>query len=600
MPHLFEIDFDNQAQLSKYIKRITALKDPLRHDNYEHNVHHAEEMSVHIKGADPGTLLAKYRPNEQKAAYDYRLLAYEPVTKADAKKVINVLSRIQNSKMFSIKFPESPSRIPIGESLEEFTTLHYPFFGSVMDWIFRAVLKEDLADPNAIIAFKPVNKIETDTDISEPYGFIFASWQVIDFRTDVYYTVFTKEKSDVKEGDRTVSKGKVYEIYTQDKIIRVWQVGDIGENKYSWEVILEHNLMTTPVIRLKGDYIENTLPFSYESYIAGILPYWNKVVREESDKDASLVNSIYPERVEMEIECTNNECKGGSVSITSEDGNTKITPCDTCGGSGFILGRSPLTDTVVRTQSTLDDVPPVFPGIEYIKKDTDSVRLLKEDIEDNRRLGYASINMEFLSNIPLNQSGKAKEVDRTELNSFISLISDNLFTNILPQSYRIINLYRYKVLLGDTVSENLPEISEPKNFDVLTASVITQEISAAQQAKLNPMIIEQLEKDFINKRFAGTQGLRIFTAMSKLDPLPGKTTDDKSMMLVQMATTLVDFTISENINQFVLRAIAQFKGEDFLEMERPRQMGLMQQYANEIINTEKPSQRSESTSGQDS
>lgn len=602
MPHLFEIDFTNPEEVTAYVKRITAREHPLRHENYDMNVLHAEEMSIHVKGANPGELLSRYRPNEQAAAHTYRLEVYEPVTKADTKKVINVLSRIQNSKMFSIKFTDPASKIKEGESLEIYTTKKYPFFDNVMDWIFRAVLKEDLADPNAVIAFKPINTPENDTELLEPYGFIYGSWQVLDFRMDEYYTILTKEKSDIKEGTQTVSKGTVIDIYTKNQIIRVFQIGEIGKNDFAWEVILDHNIMTVPVIPLKGEYIENTLPFAYESYISGILPYWNKVVREDSDKDAAFVGSIYPERVEMEIECTNGECKAGKITIENRDGNTKIKICPDCGGSGFTLARSPLTETVVRRKSNLEGEEPIFPGIEYIQKDTDSVRLLKEEIEDNRLKGFASINMEFLANVPLNQSGKAKEVDRAELNSFISLISDNLFGNILFNSYRIINLYRYKVLLGDKVDENLPEISEPKNFDVLTAGVITQEIAAATQAGLSPMIIGQLEKELIGKRFAGTQGLKIFDAMSKLDPLPGKNTDDKSMMLAQRATSLVDFTISENINQFVLRAIEQFKGkeEGFLDMERKRQIGLMQQYANEIIGKTQGSQRPEPPSGQDS
>jgi len=554
MPHLKNIDFTDEAEVTAYVQDITRKEEPLRHENYDITVAQAHDMSVHIKGILPVDLIQTARPHEQVDALEYRLSTYEPVTKADSKKVINALARIQNAP-FSIKWEEKPSSKLGDDTLEQYVTKDYPFFGSVTNWIFKTILKQDLADPNSVVAFKPLTQVE-EGELFEPFGIWYGSAKIWDFKIDTYYTVLTDEKSHVIEGDKKVPKGKVLNIYTLNQVIRVWQVGKIEDNEFSWEVIFTHNFNKTPVFRLKGEYVEDTMPFLYESFMAGVLPYWNKVIRQESDKDASFVSSIYPERVEMEVEC--DKCRGGKTVASTREGKEITIRCEDCLGTGFHLARSPLTNTIIRRKSKLDDDEPTFPGVQYLIKETDTTKLLKEEINDNRRLGFATLNMEFLADVPLNQSGKAKEVDRIELNTYVEMVSKNLF-DIKRMSIQNINLWRYSfVLTEQELKDQIPNVVEPINFDMITTQMITQEIAAAKQANLSQDVISALETEFVTKRFVNLpEQTDFFTSLRELDPIPGTTLEEKLFALTSKAVTMADVILSTNLATFIKQLISE-------------------------------------------
>lgn len=583
MPHLKNIDFNNEAEVTAYVLEVTAKEKPLRHENYDITVAQAHDMSVHIKGILPVDLIQTARPHEQAEALEYRLSTFEPVTKADSKKVINTLARIQNSPS-TIEWNE-PSKKLGGETLEKYVTEDYPFFGSVTNWIFKTMLKQDLADPNSVVAFKPLDEQLPENEFFSPFGFWYGSAKVWDFKIDTYYTLLTDEKSHVTEGNQgeEVPKGIVLNIYTLNEVIRVWQVGKIEDNKFTWMVIFQHDFNKTPVFRLKGEYVEDSIPFLYESFMAGVLPYWNKLIRQESDKDASFTSNIYSERVEMEIECTNSECKGGEVTFTNRKGGISSRHCDSCHGTGFMLGRSPLTGTVIRRKSKLDDDEPIFPGVEYLTKEVDTTKLLKQEINDNRRLGYASINMEFLSDTPLNQSGKAKEVDRIELNTYVEMVSNNLF-DIKEMSIENINLWRYSFVLSDKeLEDQVPIINRPTSFDILTPKMISQEIAAAKDANLSQDIISSLESEFFNKRFVNSpEQIDFFNSLRDLDPIPGSTMEDRLFALNAKSVTINDVILSTNLSNFIKQLISEGK---FFKLKREQRLIELKKLTDAKLNT---------------
>lgn len=576
------IDFNNPAEVNEYIQELVKNKNPLRHENYQASKEHAEEMGVHINGDSPGALLDDYRPNESTETHEYRLKIYQPITKSKAKKVINVISRIKNSKNFKIVWKEDrprPNLISDENSLEVYTTKKFPLFKSFQEWVFTVVLKQDLADPNAVIAWRPVGTDESD--FRTPFGFIFQSEDVWDYKVDEYYTLLTKEKSLVQRGKEMVLEGNVINVYTRSEILEFRQVGKIEKKIYEISVLFKYDWDIPPVVRMKGEYVEDTF-FLYESFISGILPFWNDAIREYSDKQATFVNHVFPERVEMEVECTNEACKGGKVTLTAknEDGNTKVVVCSLCGGSGWVQARSPFTNVTVRHKKALDENDPVFPGVEYIQKDTASTELLVKDIQNLITDGFAALNMEFLSDVPLNQSGKAKEVDRMELSSFLQQISDNLF-EIKRKSYFFINLWRYGTILNEKeLEENLPEIIKPTSFDLVTSDDLIAKINAVKES--SPQVASMLESDLTEKQFPNDPDKRNFAkAVQKLDPMPNMTLEDKNMAFQAKTVTQEDFIISVNIVPFVRRLIEE--NEDFFNLKLPEKMELLKTLANVVI-----------------
>jgi len=570
------IDFTDQEQATNYLSYII---DGNKHSYYDYTVEHAAEMSVHIKGDQPGALLNDYRPNEPAEIHDYRLRIWQPITKSSSKRAISVIQRINNSRYYSIDFPAQPDSIT--DTLETYLTTNYPRFDSLIHWLFDVALKDMLNDPNGVVDLDV-----PDNEYYQPYTFCYRSDQVID-KGENYYTILLDEKSPVKVGQVEKMEGNIYYVFTETQLIEFRQVGVKADDKYEQTTLLTYNLSDPPVFELGGEYVSGTYPMIYESFMSGILPFWNDAVREYSDKQANFVQHVYLERVEMQVRCDARGCVPqeelqGMYGIKSGDG-CKV--CERCSGTGYISGRSPYGITVVKDKDWKEGQEKMeFPGVTYIDKPTEIVTLLTDDIKELIKKGFEAINMDILNEVGENQSGVAKTIDRSDLDSFLLSISNRLF-NIYSMAAYYIGYFRYSNVLQDWQSY-LPEVNKPTNFDVLTSGMLADILQAAKQAKLNPHLIDELEKDYVNKQFGSNEKLRRkHTLYIELDPLSNVSEEDKYTRLINGGITRTDYIVSSNIKQFVNRALQE---QDFLELERSEQLAILREYASEQVQTIAP------------
>lgn len=575
------IDFTDQEQATSYLSYII---DGNKHSYYDYTVEHAAEMSVHIKGSQPGALLNDYRPNEPAEIHDYRLRIWQPITKSSSKRAISVIQRINNSRYYSIDFPAQPDSIT--DTLQTYLTKEYPRFDSLIHWLFDVALKDMLNDPNGVVAVLPIDLDVPDNEYYQPYTFCYRSDQVID-KGENYYTILLDEKSPVKVGQVEKMEGNIYYVFTETQLIEFRQVGVKADEKYEQTNLLSYNLSDPPVFELGGEYVSGTYPMIYESFMSGILPFWNDAVREYSDKQANFVQHVYLERVEMQVRCDNRGCMPqdelqGMYGIKSGDG-CKV--CERCSGTGYISGRSPYGITVVKDKDwTEGQEKQEFPGVTYIDKPTEIVTLLTDDIKELIKKGFEAINMDILNEVGENQSGVAKTIDRSDLDAFLLSISNRLF-NIYSMAAYYIGYFRYSNVLQDW-QDYLPDVNKPTNFDVLTSGMLADILQAAKQAKLNPHLIDELEKDYVNKQFGSNEKLRRkHTLYIELDPLSNVSEEDKYTRLINGGITRTDYIVSSNIKQFVNRALQE---QDFLELERSEQLAILRGYAQEQVQTIQP------------
>ncbi len=596
MPHNADVDFSDDKFVKEYlglISRKGSLKKPaLRHDNYHFTVIHTEDMSVHLIGDKPVRLLDDYRPNEPPEVYNYRINIYEPFTLSSAQKIINTIDKIKNNSNFAINFPEDTPIKNEEDTLKVYTEENYPVYGSLLKWIFDVVLECDLNDPNALVCFIPFKPTEDDSDFFEPIGKIFRSDQVIDYSLDEYYTILLDEKSLIKKGNINVWEGLIYLVFTKNEIIEYRQTAETnGVKIFSQEVLFEHEFDEVPVFFLGGSYMQKTFPPVFKSFISGILPFWNAAIRQQSDLDAQFVQHMYLERVEIEVECDAEGCQaveGESFSHGIVREGSCIS-CNRCKGSGFIQGRSPYGVTKVKKEE-LGDNPQIFPGTEYITKPTEIVTVTIDYIKSLVERGFAAVNMEVADRVPLNQSGRAKEIDREDRSNFILKISDNLFDNIIFNSYRLVNLWRYNQLLNgdkEKLKENMPVINKPTNVDVATINTMNQEMVSLKEAGISDETFSVLEKDMIDKRFVNNKAQRQFlNAVIELDPMPNKREDDKMAILASRGVSQLDYVISSNMKPFILDAVA--KDKEFFSKTREEKLAILTTFAQAKIKTTEP------------
>lgn len=564
-----KLNFKDDNVLTGYLGQLVDNK--LLHPNYENNVEQAEAMAVHLKGKHPKEILEHYRPNEPEDVRNYRLQMYEPVTKSHGKRIVNVLSKIQQSSNYSIKFPEQKS-ISEADNLQMYTEENYPYFGSLVEWAFGVAMQQNLLDANSLVVVMPLVIPDDNISYLKPFTFIYRSDQVLDSGLN-FHTILLDEKNVVNDVELNV-----WLIVTDSQIIKVTQTSPSNLGVLELDILFEYSFGEVPAYFLKGDYREETIPYAYDSFISGIIPHWNKAVRIDSDLDAQYNQHLFLERVEIEVDCDNGCQKDSNDNIFKTVRNGKDLcdgeVCRRCKGSGSINGRSPMGVTSVRKDS-LENAALEFPGVVYINKPIEIIELTEKKVALLLSQGFQAINMDIIDKVGENQSGKAKDIDRTELNSFINKISDNLFDNILYNAFRFISLWRYSV-----VKESVfPTINKPTSFNILDSSALIEEIKMLSEAGVDTT---QWELDLIDKKFPNDTEKQTFNkAMIDLDPLAGKKEIEKTDILMAGGVTREQFIVSSNIRSFILDAME--KDPQFLEKTREQKMAKLIELAKKQI-----------------
>lgn len=565
MPLLNKVNFKEQTELISY---LGVLLENHTHINYSENTEQAQEMGVHLKGDNPSRLLESYRPNEPAEVRNYRLEIYEPITQAEGKRIVNVLSKIQKSSNFSIKYPEQKNVIP-EENMENYCSKKYPFFGDIQNWLFNVALQQNLCDANSLVVVMPLQIPEDQVSYLKPYTFIYRSDQVIDYGLN-YYSILLDEKNIVNDVPLDI-----WLIVTDSQIIKVKRISEKDSSKVSIEILYEFDFGEAPAYFMKGDYRKDSIPFAYDSFVSGIIPFWNKAIRLDSDMDAQYNQHLFLERVERETECTSGCSKNKDKGVNTILSNGVEIVCSDCKGTGWVNGRSPYGVTTVRADAFEGDNAGAFPGVQYIDKPIDIVELTEKKIDKLISKGFQSINMDIIDKVGENQSGVAKNFDRDELNTFISKISDNIFDNILYNAFRFISLWRYS-----TINEvEFPVINKPTTFSILNESMIVQEIETMSKAGLNTT---QYEMDLIEKRYPNDTDKKLFNQnVISLDPLAGKTEEEKTDIKLNGGVTQEQYIISSMIRSFLLTAIDE--NPDFLDLSRDKKIDKLMKLAKKQI-----------------
>jgi hypothetical protein len=194
--------------------------------------------------------------------------------------------------------------------------------------------------------------------------------------------------------------------------------------------------------------------------------------------------------------------------------------------------------------------------------------------------------MDVVNEIGLNQSGKAKEMDRTELNDFLRRISDVCFEIHLTNTFYFFTKYMFSVTDPEMIEEIEPEISKPTQFDIYSSTELTEQFTQAKTAKLNPSYLTVKQMEIQNKEFSTNPMLldRLNLEL-KLDPIAEVSPDEVSLMLANGTITKETAVIHDNIRVFVARAIEENK--DFANMEPSKQREILDKYAKEVVESNK-------------
>jgi len=574
MPKLIFTD----AELKGY------FKDGVRHHFYKKMVEHADAMKIHSDGEFPGKLITERRPNEPQEVQDYRKTIFIPKTQPVFGKVLLSLSKIRRSSDWAILHNEDKDKTTLireGETLPEYTEENFPDFTSMTNWVFQVLLKKYAEDPNGVVFVFPLESIVDPENYLRPYPAVFDSCDTLDYVPEDYAVLRNPLGSKYLANGRT-EKGESFFIVTTEKITKYDQVNSKGDLaiKLDWP----HGLGELPVFRIGAQVgkAEGNVYLHY-SRLAPMLPELDEAIREYSDLQAAKVLHIYPERYEYtNSECA--DCKGLGMRrvpttnpIDGEPTEVCNVTCTTCQGYGYTVA-GPYSKILLKPNGSLSaDAGKYPPPPGYIDKDTDIVRIQEEGVAAHIYSALSSLNFQFLDQVPLNESGKAKEVDKDELNNTVHAIAEDI-VRVMDHVYRLIALYRYKTLysLQDIEDNIIPMINVPEKYDMLSSAHLLTELDSAKG--LNPVIKNALEIEYAGKKFNTNPAVKErLTLVFELDPLPNITEDEKMTRLSNKGITLETYIISSNIQEFVQQAIEE--DPTFIDKPISEQKKKMREYA---------------------
>lgn len=541
----------------------------------------ANALKVHALGGVPERIINDRRPHEPREIQAYRAKIYVPKTKNTINKVIHSLEKIRRAQDWCIEYNEEamPSTIADSETLRRYCEEDYPTHDSVTNWAFSELLRQSLLDPNGIVAVVLETIPSSSSEYCKPVAKFFESDQIIDYVDGEYAIIKSRDTCSYYQnsgkGRRFVTNGSVYYVLTTTQFLRYEQT---SSRDYTVNKIYEHNIGMLPAWKAGGLFkARKNNDTIYESRLQGMVADLDEAAREYSDLQAEIVMHVYSEKYAY----ANAECPhcNGTGKIRNEDG--KLVPCEHCNGTGTVLRSSPYGIHLIDAARAGEMNVPT-PPIGYIQKSTEIARLQDERVRQHLSDALSAVNMEFLAETPIAQSGVAKAYDANELNNFVNAVAEDLVRN-LDRVYYFIAEYRYKNVVpnDEARSDLLPHINVPTKFDIVNSSILMQELTSASQAKVNPIILRELEIDYAKKQFNTNPDTALMVQTSfELDPLFGIANEEKMTILQNKGVTEIEYIISCNIQHFISRAV--FENKDFCRQDYKSKMDIMRKYAEEI------------------
>lgn len=557
-------------------------KDSCKHENYKDCKDHAEEMSWHVYGTKPERLLKRTRPREDPAITQYRLESYEPITQSVCKKALSIVHKIFDPNLYSIRFDESRQAM----ELKKYTLDEYPQFNSVVNYLANYIMKKMIADPNAVILVQPNYFDIGGADRPQPIATCYHSRDI--FLQSMNYVLLFDKCMEMEKGMKRwyftyVDKVGIYKFYVEIS-------ADGRDFVFTTLATYLHNFEELPVWALTGDYSDNKNGV-YQSYFYAAVPFWNEAINDHSDVTGAYRMHMWPQKWEVADECEYVEkWEGGSYPCTGGyifDGSSKYK-CPSCGGSGYKTAKSPYESHLVNRDKfmTGEGSANIQPPFGYVTVPVEATKMLEEKADKNLQKGLEALSMDVVNEIGLNQSGKAKEMDRTELNDFLKRISSVMYDIHMTNIYYFFTRYMFGVSDPDMIEKIQPEISKPTQFDVYSSTELTEQFAKSKEAKLNPSYLAVKQAEIQNKEFqTNPQLLTRLNLELTLDPLAEVATDEISLMLANGTIKQETAIIHDNIRMFVARAIEENKG--FEAMPRADQWEILEEYADEVIESNK-------------
>lgn len=571
---IVEITPEIEAIIRSFTAKIEKY-NPVYDDERDERVKQSKIIRPHSLGEVDDNFFKKYIPSEPDFAREYKIENFRAITKPYYQKICSTVSKINRAPDFLITFPvEKQARINEEFSLEKYLNKFHEHH-SFREWVFNYWVKQLLDEPNGVTVILPSEeqdeldlyvKVEVDCYPAE---------SVIKYEKGEY-CILREGENEWYYIDNTyvIEIEKTLEHYNDKGVTKT-------ADRYVIKKVEKHLAGLLPVIYNGGVIKETVDQYGdtekvFESFIAGIVPCFDQALLENADRNVSIPLHVYPEKETFAQNiCTacNGEKTVRESYITKAGKNSfRDVTCKTCEGIGYLTAGA--FSTTVRKPQKTNELQIPFPGTVYITKDLEPVKMLNEDVQRLLTEGLKAVNLEFLSEMPANESGVSKVIDWESANDFLYTVANwvvmrmNWMIKVINRERYAFALYQDKGTYKDylEMDKYLPMVQVPERYDIITAKAITERIESATKAGVSSSYVTELEKRLVEKEFRGDKETVAYQkTVIELDPLRGMTEEDRVLKLTNGGVSQLDYVISSNINNFVWEAYLTNK--KFYELE---------------------------------
>lgn len=529
----------------------------------------AEHLEWHFDDDYPEKLLYSNHPGEEPWMKAYRKLRWQAPSKIATGRVFTFLQKIQQADDFKIRYETETAKTGIVEevqgvpnTLKAYMLEQFPKYRNAETWLFNTFLKTYLQDANAWVLVWPdymgfVKEPDLyQPDFTQPYFHIIESEDMV-FESEE--AIIWKTKS---WKDREKKKWDQFLGITKFGLVLFRQIA--AYDKASVQSVFQiytapFEFQYLPAIKVGNVvYEEEEGRIVYDSVLAPCLPAWNEMLFAADDLAVLDATTAIPKMWRV----GNSPCKTCKGTGQVRQGSDKtMRTCGTCNGSGHTTEDGPFTYINLNIEKASPNnpnpTPPPTPPAGYLERPIDSNKYFQEKMEYKEFQGLKAIGLEILGQIPANQSGIAKEYDRKELNTFCFSVCYHLSEIYKQSCYHILfqrynSLFASQLINSDQVKANIPNITVPTDFDVLTAAMIGDMLAQAKDKQFNSIIVYGIESDYVEKLYgADSFQHKMLKIQSILDPLPFKSMDEKALIKDAGGCSELDFILSCNLAGFV-------------------------------------------------
>ena len=549
----------------------------------------AEELEPHFDEDYPKKLLRVQHPGEQPWMKDYRKERWQPKTRTATGRVFTTLQKIQQADDFKVQFKEDFKETGIAETnpkgtLKQYLTYDLPKYKSIETFTFSIGLSKYLENPNAAIFIgpdieswikEPLNQ-GAAINWEEPFPQIFEEEDIL-FK-DEYTLIVKLDQYKAKDMNGNYMKWDQFLTITEMGLVLTRQIKPYAKDVDPFDqYFIDHDFKAYPVVTVGSVICEiEDGQIVYDSVLTPCLPAWNDALFGNDD---FLVNkALHSNPIFWRYK--NSPCKtcnGTGVRINKGD-NTQST-CSTCNGNGLGSEGSPFATIEINLQkknATNPDVQtPTGAPAGYIQLDIAALEFQKKEIDDDIYRGFQAIGLELLANVPMAQSGIAKQYDRKEINTFFFQVAVHLGYLIeIMSELTFLQRYASEIDNGlvnqDQIKANTPNVVIPTDYDIITTEVLSANLSQAIKDGFDPIITNGLTKQYTEKVFGeNSYQMKLIAVKSVIDPLPYMTTEEKLVLKDSMGCSDLDYVTSAYLPAFVNQLIEG--NPEWLDADRKKQ-----------------------------